>query len=172
MSACGYIYITPIDFILSVWRGAGLLSMKTHDITCRNGTRLSKGDLHIRKNLFIIRVVRHWNELSNEVFGALCLPAFKRHLGDAPNNVLTFSPVGVRQLDSDIFGGHFQQNYSISMLFLNLCLILQSHIIWARSSQMLTPILHRGQSQEQVSPPLISFSCLKSHWPERSLAKN
>ena len=39
------------------------------------------------KNVFIVKVVKHWNRLPREVVGAPYLSAFKRHLVNAVINI-------------------------------------------------------------------------------------
>lgn len=67
------------------------------------------------KNVFIVKVVKHWNRLPREVISAPCLSMFNRHFDNAIINVLELlvSPEGIRQLDEMIFVGPFQLNYSI-----------------------------------------------------------
>jgi len=54
----------------------------------RNGFKLEEGRfrLDIRKKLFTVRVVRHWNRLPNEVLSVPSLYAFKARLNGALNN--------------------------------------------------------------------------------------
>ena len=56
----------------------------------RNGFRLEKGRfrLDIRKKLFTVRVVRHWNMLPREVVNVPSLEAFKARLDGSLSNVV------------------------------------------------------------------------------------
>lgn len=60
------------------------------DRTCGNGSKLHRGRvrLDIRKNFLTIEVVQHWNRLPKEVVNAPSLAVNKRHLDNAPNNML------------------------------------------------------------------------------------
>jgi len=44
--------------------------------------------LVIRKNFFVMRVVKHWNRLPREVVDALSLEAFKVRLDGALSNLV------------------------------------------------------------------------------------
>lgn len=81
------------------------------------------------------------------------------------------SPEVVRQLDLKIFEGPFQLNYSISILFLNLCLILQSHVTWARSSQKPTSILQIEAEVNKSIFPWLFFLIWKATGQKSLLAK-
>ncbi|KFW72207.1 hypothetical protein AS28_15179, partial [Pygoscelis adeliae] len=55
-----------------------------------NGLKLKEGRyrLDIRKTLFTMRVVRHWNRLPREAVDAPSLEAFKARLGGALSNLV------------------------------------------------------------------------------------
>ncbi|KFW66189.1 hypothetical protein AS28_08206, partial [Pygoscelis adeliae] len=55
-----------------------------------NGSKLKKGRfrLDIRKELFTMRVVRHWNRLPREVVDAPSLEVFKARLDGALSNLV------------------------------------------------------------------------------------
>ncbi|KFZ46098.1 hypothetical protein N321_04855, partial [Antrostomus carolinensis] len=55
-----------------------------------NGSKPHQGSLRLdsRKHFFTERLVKHWNRLPREVADAPSLPAFKRHLDNALNNIL------------------------------------------------------------------------------------
>jgi len=65
--------------------GADLCSLITDDRTQGNGTKLHHGRfrLDIRKKLFTLRVVKHWNRLPRDAIDALSLSVFKKHLDNA-----------------------------------------------------------------------------------------
>jgi len=48
----------------------------------------SRFRLDIRKKIFTVKVVRHWNRLLREVVNAHSLEAFKARLGGALNNLI------------------------------------------------------------------------------------
>lgn len=82
-----------------------------------NGSKLHQGrlKLNVRKHVFVKKVVKHWNRLSESVFDAPSLSLFKRHLDDTFINMLELSdsPGVVRLLDQVILLGPFQLQYSI-----------------------------------------------------------
>ncbi|KFR06828.1 hypothetical protein Y956_10123, partial [Nipponia nippon] len=55
-----------------------------------NGFKLKEGRfrLYIRKKLFTVRVVRHWNRLPGEVVDAPSLQVFKARLDGALSNLV------------------------------------------------------------------------------------
>ena len=83
--------------------GDELSSLVSTDSMHGNGSKLHQGRfrLEIRNYLFTERVVKHWNRLPREVVDASSQSVFKRHVGNAFNNMLELfvSPELVRQLD-------------------------------------------------------------------------
>jgi len=81
---------------LSVSEGAykkseeGLFTMACSDRTRGNGFKLKEGRfrLDMRKKLFAMGVVRHWNMLPREGMGAPSPKVFKARLDGALNNVV------------------------------------------------------------------------------------
>lgn len=55
--------------------GASLFSLGSGVRTCGNGTKLCqvRFRLGIRKDLSIVRLIKHWNRLATDVSGAPCL---------------------------------------------------------------------------------------------------
>jgi len=70
--------------------GKGLFIRACSDSTRGNGFKLEKGRfrLDIRKKLFTVRVVRHWNRLPCEVVNAPSLEALRARLDGALSNLV------------------------------------------------------------------------------------
>ena len=68
---------------------------------CQNGTKLHEGRFRVdvRKNIFTVRVVIHWNMLPIKVLNVACLSVFKTHLDNVFSTIFfLFSPEAVRYL--------------------------------------------------------------------------
>ncbi|KAK4829711.1 hypothetical protein QYF61_006086 [Mycteria americana] len=70
--------------------GERLFTMVCNDRTWGNGVKLKEGRfrLDIRKKLFMMRVVRHWNRFPREVVDAPSLEVFKVRLDGALSNLI------------------------------------------------------------------------------------
>ncbi|KFQ87960.1 hypothetical protein N337_10121, partial [Phoenicopterus ruber ruber] len=70
--------------------GEGLLTRACSDRTRGNGFKLKEGSfrLDLRKELFTMRVVRHWKRLPREVVAAPSLEALKARLDGALSNLV------------------------------------------------------------------------------------
>jgi len=70
--------------------GEGLFTRTCGDTTRGNAFKLKEGRLRldIRKKVFIMRVVRHWNRLAREVVAAPSLEVFKARLDRALSNLV------------------------------------------------------------------------------------
>jgi len=57
---------------------------------CESGTELHWGRfrLGVKRDFFTTWAMKHWNRHPREVVDALHLSVFRRHLGDALNNML------------------------------------------------------------------------------------
>ncbi|KFZ47550.1 hypothetical protein N321_02668, partial [Antrostomus carolinensis] len=84
--------IAAFQYLKRVYRKAGkVLFTKTHsDRTRCNGFKLEEGRfrLDIRKKLFPVRLLRHWNRFPKEVVDAPSLEVFKARLDEALNNLV------------------------------------------------------------------------------------
>jgi len=70
--------------------GDGHFTRPCNDRTRSNGFKLKDGrfKLDIRKKVFTVRVVKHWNKLPREAVDAPSLEAFKARLDTALSNVV------------------------------------------------------------------------------------
>jgi len=70
--------------------GEGIFTKAFSDRTRGNGFTLKEGRfrLDIRKNFFMMRVVRHWNRLPREAVAAFSLAVFKARLNRALSNLV------------------------------------------------------------------------------------
>ncbi|PKU47005.1 hypothetical protein llap_2719 [Limosa lapponica baueri] len=84
--------ITAFQYLKGAYRrdGEGLFLGECSDRMRRNSTELKEGRfrLDIRKKLFIVRVMRHWNRLPREVVDAPSLEVFKARLDGALSNLV------------------------------------------------------------------------------------
>lgn len=69
--------------------GGGSADLSREDRACGNGTKLYQGRIRqdIRKSLFSVRVVRHWNKLPREAADAPRLSVLKRLLDNILRNM-------------------------------------------------------------------------------------
>ena len=69
--------------------GEGLFTRACSDSTRRNGFKLKKGSFrHIRKKLFTMRVVRHWNRFPREAVDDSFLHGLEAGLDGALSNLV------------------------------------------------------------------------------------
>ncbi|GAB0181759.1 hypothetical protein GRJ2_000641200 [Grus japonensis] len=84
--------IVAYQFLKGAYRkdGEGLFMGECSDRRRGNGFKLEEGRfrLDVRKKLFPVRVVRHWNRLPREVVDAPSLKVFKARLDEALGNVV------------------------------------------------------------------------------------
>ncbi|GAB0207179.1 hypothetical protein GRJ2_003183500 [Grus japonensis] len=84
--------IVAFQYLKGAYRkdGQGLFMKECSDRTRGNGFKLKEGRfrLDVRKKVFTVRVVRHWNRLPREVVDAPSLEVFKARLDEALGNVV------------------------------------------------------------------------------------
>ncbi|GAB0209444.1 mitochondrial enolase superfamily member 1 [Grus japonensis] len=84
--------IAAFQYLKGAYRqdGEGLFMRECSDRTRGNGFKLKEGRsrLDVRKKVFTVRVVRHWNRLPREVVDAPSLEVFKARLDEALGNVV------------------------------------------------------------------------------------
>ncbi|KAK4818491.1 LOW QUALITY PROTEIN: hypothetical protein QYF61_014221 [Mycteria americana] len=84
--------IAAFQYLKGAYKKAGeeLFTRACSDRTRGNGFKLKEGRfrLDIRKKLFTMRVVRHWNRLSREAVDASALEVFKARLDGALSNLV------------------------------------------------------------------------------------
>ncbi|GAB0207910.1 triadin [Grus japonensis] len=84
--------IAAYQYLKGAYRkdGEGLFIRECSDRTRGNGFKLKEGRfrLDIRKKVFTVRVVRHWNRLPRDVVEAPSLEVFKARLDEALGNVV------------------------------------------------------------------------------------
>ncbi|KGL93462.1 hypothetical protein N301_12947, partial [Charadrius vociferus] len=84
--------IAAFQYLKGAYRraGEGLFTRSCSDRTRGNGYKLEEGRfrLNIRKKVFTLRVVRHWNRLPREVVEAPSLEVFKARLDVALGNLV------------------------------------------------------------------------------------
>ncbi|KFU98345.1 hypothetical protein N340_14810, partial [Tauraco erythrolophus] len=84
--------IAAFQYLKGAYRkaGEGLFTRACSDRTRGNGFKLKEGRfrLNIRKKLFTLRVVRHWNRFPREVVDAPSLEVFKATLDEALGNLV------------------------------------------------------------------------------------
>ncbi|KFQ76581.1 hypothetical protein N337_10753, partial [Phoenicopterus ruber ruber] len=85
-------FIAAFKYLKGAYRkdGKGVLIRECSDKMRGNGFKLKKGRfrLYIRKKLFTMRVVRHWNRLPREVVDVPSLAVFKARLDEALSNLV------------------------------------------------------------------------------------
>ncbi|GAB0207414.1 mitochondrial enolase superfamily member 1 [Grus japonensis] len=84
--------IVAFQYLKGAYRqdGEGLFIRECSDRTRGNGFKLKEGRfrLDVRKKVFTVRVVRHWNRLPREVVEAPSLEVFKNRLDEALGNLV------------------------------------------------------------------------------------
>ena len=85
-------YSAASQYLKGAYRkaGEGLFIRADSNRTRGNGFKLEEGRfrIDIRKKIFTVKVVRHWNRLSSKVVNAPYLEAFKDRLGEASSNLV------------------------------------------------------------------------------------
>ncbi|GAB0178543.1 hypothetical protein GRJ2_000319600 [Grus japonensis] len=85
-------HIAAFQYLKEAYKkdGEGLFMRAWSDRTRGNGFKLKEGRfrLDIRKELFTVRVVRHWNRLPREAVDAPSLELLKARLDEALGNVV------------------------------------------------------------------------------------